>query len=268
MTFNEALKLWNKPEALRLLSFVTGLTATEIILDTERELNETARFLTLIEKRKAHVPLQYLTGRWEFFGLTFITDPRALIPRPETEILTEAVIKHSSGKSLKILDLCAGSGCIAVTLAKMTGAASVTAADISAAALSLAKESADLNGVTAKIDFIESDLFYGLKNEVYDVIVSNPPYIPAGEIEDLQPEVRDYEPRFALDGGADGLNFYRRIIPESVSHLSPGGALFLETGTGSREVIQIMEENGFINIQKTPDYAGFIRVIKGEKPHV
>jgi release factor glutamine methyltransferase len=268
MTFNQALQLWDRQEALRLLSHVTGYTTTEIILNAENELTEPSRYMELIEKRKNHVPLQYIIGQWEFMGLCFNTDKRALIPRPETEILAETVIKAIHGKSKKVLDLCTGSGCLAVTIAKLADVKDIVAVDINDGALSLAKENAELHDIANKINFITSDLFNSLENEIFDIIVSNPPYIPATEIMGLQPEVRDYEPHLALNGGTDGLDFYRRLIPDSFKYLNPGGFLFLETGTAWQEVLHIITQTGFKNIEKTPDYSGFIRVLKGEKPNV
>jgi release factor glutamine methyltransferase len=267
MTLTEALAVWDRQEALKLLSFVTGYSSSEILLHGERELTEAALYENLIKKRKNNVPLQYLLGRWEFMGLEFITDDRALIPRPDTEILTEAVLKKGSEAGvplIKILDVCTGGGCIAVSLAALTNA-DITAADICPHALALARENAALHHVSDRIRFIQCDLFTGLQGEIFDVIVSNPPYIPTGEIAALQPEVRDYEPRLALDGGADGLDIYRRLIPAAIHHLCPGGALFLEIGPRDG-VAGLMTLAGFTDIITLKDYAGLNRVVHGTAP--
>jgi release factor glutamine methyltransferase len=270
MTFSEALGVWDRQEALALLSFLTGYSVTDILSHGERELADGERFLSFIESRKNHMPLQYLLGRWEFYGLPFITDKRALIPRQDTEILAEAAIKHikhtrdNKNGPLRVLDLCTGGGCLAVSVAVST-ATEVTAADICPETLSLAKENAALNGADKRIRFVECDLFDGLNGETFDVIISNPPYIPSGDISALQPEVRDYEPRLALDGGEDGLVYYKRLIPESVMHLNPGGALFLEIGPWEG-VMQLMAQAGFTDINTLQDYAGLKRVVYGIKP--
>lgn len=194
-------------------------------------------------------------------GLDFWVRPEVLIPRPDTEILVECVLDFIQTSRPLVLDLCTGSGCIGIALAHYS-AASVTAIDISPQALALAQKNAVLNGVD-NIHFRLSDLFTNLpENQRYDLIVSNPPYIPTAEIAALDEDVRLFEPHTALDGGADGLDLYRRIIQESPSRLRSGGALFLELGDRAG-VEALMRQAGFVNITVTRDYAGFERVLSG-----
>jgi release factor glutamine methyltransferase len=202
-------------------------------------------------------------------GLPFITDRRALIPRPETELLVEeafAFIKRICGgeKIVRVLDVCTGSGCIAIAIACLTDEfVHITATDISPDALSLARENAEKNFLSPeRINFIETNLLDGIDGE-FDVIISNPPYILSGDMAALAPTVRDYEPHLALDGGADGLDFYRRLIPQSKNALCKGGALFLEIGPP--ETMDLMFEAGFENINLIRDYAELERILTGEK---
>ena len=267
MTLQEALNLGTgaigRHESRLLLSHVTGLGLSGILINNTRPLSEPAKgaFFAGIERRKAREPLQYILGRWEFMGLEIITDPRALIPRPETELLVEEAIAHirGLGHRARVLDVCTGSGCIAVAVAKLADA-DVTAVDISASALALAAENAALHDVSIK--FMQSDLFGALTGQAYDVIISNPPYIPTAELSHLQPEIRQHEPGLALDGGPDGLDIYRRLIPESLNYLTSGGALFLETGP--REAETIMKAAGYGIVRLVKDYAGLDRVLTGK----
>jgi release factor glutamine methyltransferase len=258
MTFSQALQLWHRHEALLLLSFITGYTRTEILLRGEQLFEQIEIYINYINQRKNHVPLQYIMGQWDFMGLTFKCDARALIPRPETELLAELVMKHNPRN---ILELCTGSGCLAVTWATLCDAC-VTAVDICVNALDLAKENAVLHGVGDKINFIQSDLFENVPKIQFDCIVANPPYIPTGEISALQSEVKNHEPMLALDGGYDGLEIYRRLIPESLAYLSTGGLLFLEIGPWEG-VTDLMR--GFATIETMCDYNGIQRVVYGGK---
>ena len=268
MTLHEALSIGaeeiGQHEARLLLSHVTGLGLTEIIINNTKPLDETAKgaFFAGIQRRKAKEPLQYILGKWEFMGLEIITDPRALIPRPETELLVEQALAYirNLNRPARVLDVCTGSGCIAVAVAKLSGA-EVAAVDISPAALSLAKENAALHNVG--ICFAQSDLFSALTGQTYDVIISNPPYIRTAELDCLQPEIQNHEPALALDGGPDGLDIYRRLVPASMNHLAQGGALFLEIGPPSVETIMLSA--GYDIVRLVNDYAGLARILIGGK---
>lgn len=209
-----------------------------------------------VAKRLEHLPVQYITGRQEFMGLEFMVNENVLIPRFDTELLVEEVCKYSRGK--RILDVCTGSGCIAVSVAILGAPGKVDALDISAAALCLAEENA--KRLQADVTFYESDLFEKIEGS-YDCIVSNPPYIESREIENLAAEVAGCEPHLALDGGKDGLEFYRRITHQAKKHLSAGGMLFLEIGYNQGEaVLGLLQENGYDRGMVKKDYAGLDRV--------
>lgn len=229
-------------------------------------------FFRLIEKRLMGVPVQYIVGNQEFMGLDFLVKEGVLIPRPDTEILVEAVIewaKNRKNKDVTIVDLGTGSGAITVSLAKYIEKSFVYSVDISKEALCVAKKNAESNGVLEKICFCNGDLLEPLKNKnlqrELDILVSNPPYIPREEIEGLQVEVAKYEPKLALDGGVDGLDFYRKIINEGNIYLRKGGLIALEVGHDQGEdVKQIMEAKGcYENIEKIKDLAGIERVVIG-----
>lgn len=210
----------------------------------------------MLEKRKKHVPLQYLFGEQEFYGLTFFVDESVLIPRPETELLLEAVLKESEGK--RVLDLCTGSGCLAVGTAKLGKPAFVAASDLSEAALDTAKKNARQNDVT--VEFFHGDLFENVIG-TYDIIVSNPPYIKKEDVRQLMPEVREHEPMMALCGGEDGLDFYRRIGKEAKSFLSEDGLLMMEIGYDQGEALfRLLTDEGYKEVEIRKDYAGLDRM--------
>lgn len=231
------------------------------------------RLSEALSLRSQGVPLQYILGETEFFGLEFRADKRALIPRPETEILVEAALRRirqlSSKKDSRILDLGTGSGCIAVSLARHYPAIHIDGLDISPLALALAKENAVNNSVEERIDFFCSDLFSVFRENNsdyrpanYDIIISNPPYVRSGDIKGLQKELA-YEPRMALDGGCDGLDFYRRVISEAGSFLKEKGLLLLEIGFGQREDIEkiVRAGNNFFVDEIIKDYSQIERVM-------
>lgn len=200
---------------------------------------------SVLKRRVAGQPLQYILGRADFMGLGFKVTPDVLIPRPETELLIEAAVSrlrttNCEPRTTNLLDIGSGSGCVAVSLAALLPKARITATDISGAALEVAKENARLNMVAERIDFVQADLFPASGR--YGLIVSNPPYVPTAQIDKLQPEVK-YEPRIALDGGADGLNFYRRIIKEAPDYLEDGASLLLEIAFDQREAIEELLRN-------------------------
>lgn len=218
--------------------------------------------------RAQGIPLQYILGETEFFGLTFKVDRRVFIPRPETEILVERIIEKVKSSysqdelKVKIIDVGIGSGCIAISLAKSLSVAKITAVDIYPNALEVAKYNSKLNNVSQKLEFIESDLFENLEFDKQDLIVSNPPYIPSADIENLQREIK-YEPRIALDGGRDGLDFYRRIIKDAPKFLKKGGFLFLEIGFGQHnDIAEIASKERELEIVEiVKDYSNIERIL-------
>ncbi len=246
----------------RLLLMQTGeMNSSQLLLSENETLKPQvyARYRAAILRRREHVPLQYITGEQEFMGLPFFVSPAVLIPRQDTEHLVEAAMPYCKGK--RVLDLCTGSGCIILSLAKLCKPCLAVGTDISQEALSIAKKNAKALSVEA--EFVQSDLFENVVGR-YDVILSNPPYIRTDEISTLMPEVRDYEPHMALDGDADGLCFYRRIAAKAGEHLAEGGMLFFEIGAEQAgEVVSYLEENGFGEIFVKKDYAGLDRVVYG-----
>ena len=251
-------------DARILLEHVCNTNSTTLYANGDRELSEMERkkYEELINKRVQHVPLQHLTGIQGFMGLDFKVNRDVLIPRQDTETLVEEVLRELHD-GMSILDMCIGSGCILLSLLYYSNECSGLGADLSEDALKVAKENAKLLGIDA--EFIQSDLFSNI-NGKFDVIVSNPPYIKTKEIEELMPEVRDYEPFMALDGKEDGLSFYVRIIEKSVDFLYEGGLLAFEIGCEQGEdVSKLMRENGFTNIEVIKDLCGLDRVVKGRK---
>lgn len=229
--------------------------------DMETDVKNAQIYNQLIEKRAAHIPLQHLTGNQEFMGINFKVNENVLIPRQDTEILVEEVIKYinSQERKVKVLDMCTGSGCIAISIDKLCDNAQVVGADISKKALEIAEINNKEN--SAGVDFIESDLFENIK-ECFDVIVSNPPYIESEKIEKLMPEVRDFEPCIALDGTKDGLEFYRNICNNLSRYLKEQGAVFFEIGYNQgRSVSKILNEQGFEKVKVIKDYSQNDRVV-------
>lgn len=224
-----------------------------------------------IKKRATHYPVQYITGTQDFMGMTFFVNENVLIPRQDTEILVENVLKLidlvKTDKTISVLDMCTGSGCIAISISKLLNV-DVTAVDISAKALEMAKNNAKNLGAD-KVKFIQSNLFekINMNNGVehsqrYDIIVSNPPYIPSKVVDGLMPEVLEYEPRLALDGTEDGLEFYRRITEQSLQYISEDGWLCYEIGCEQgKDVTRIMLDNGYEDVKVIKDLAGLDRVV-------
>lgn len=223
------------------------------------------RYASMLARRAAGEPLQYILGEQDFFGLRFRVDGRVLIPRPETEILCEKALDYIRARpGMKALDLCAGSGALAVTLALRCPEAEVWACDISPDALEVACLNARRLG--ASIRFMQGDLFAPLSGERFDLIVSNPPYVARFELGKLQPEVR-HEPKLALDGGPDGLDFYRRIAREAPGHLSEGGRILLEVGAGQAEAVaSLLASQGFVPDGIIHDLSGIPRVVCAAGP--
>ena len=246
-----------------LLEYVTGQNNGWLFLhgSESAEQKEIAAYTDLIKKRARRIPLQHLTGVQEFMGLSFYVNEHVLVPRQDTECLVEMVLPITENK--KILDMCTGSGCIAISLAVLGKAKECTAVDLSDAALEVAKKNARIN--RADVKYVQSDLFEKI-DDTYDIIVSNPPYIPQDVIEGLMEEVREHEPRMALDGGKDGLDFYRSIIVEGVKHLNVGGWLFFEIGCEqAKDVMDLMRMSGYYEVNCQKDYAGNDRVVYGHR---
>jgi len=231
-------------------------------------------YLSALKKRAQGHPLQYLTGIQEFMSLPIEVEPGVLIPRQETELLVETVIRFCEermssagpaygGMSLRILDIGTGSGCIAVSLAHYLPECIVTAVDKMEDALAVAQRNAVKNSVDSRIDFIKSDLFQNVRGEAFDVIVSNPPYIRSDDIPGLMREVRDHEPHTALDGGAGGLDFYMKIIGKAPAYLKRGGILAFETGYDQARDVASLMSSDFVNIKTLRDLSGIDRVVSG-----
>ncbi|HIT05319.1 MAG TPA: peptide chain release factor N(5)-glutamine methyltransferase [Candidatus Scybalocola faecipullorum] len=222
------------------------------------------QYRALIRKRQTHYPLQYITHEQNFMGLDFYVDENVLIPRQDTEVLVEHTLKFVRD-DMRVLDMCTGSGCIIVSIAANRRLARAAGTDLSEAALRIAAQNAAANHVP-DIEWIQSDLFADICG-TFDVIVSNPPYIPSGEIETLMCEVKQYEPVMALDGSGDGLAFYRKIIAEAKEYLSENGMLFLEIGWNQAEdVSRLMETAGYTGITVQKDLAGLDRVVYAYRP--
>ena len=244
-----------------LLCHILGLDFTDYILARERELPAEAarRYAAMLEQRAQGVPLQYLTKAQNFCGLSLYVDERVLIPRQDTECLVEEVLRDGAGGDL--LDLCTGSGCIPLALLKHGNFSCALGADISVEALAVAEINRARTGLALSLR--QSDLFSEIP-ERFDVITANPPYIESAEIETLSVEVRNHEPRLALDGAADGLAFYRRLAAESGAHLKPGGRLYLEIGMSQgAAVASLLKAAAFSDIQIIRDLAGRDRIVKG-----
>ena len=230
----------------------------EDIVDDEKEVS----YKKCIEKIIKGTPVQYITNSQEFMALNFYVDENVLIPQPDTELIVEEIIENYKSKKCKIMDLCTGSGAIGIAIAKYIEGASVVATDISTKAIQISKLNAEKNLVRGKIRFIESDLFEKIDESDFDVIVSNPPYIETDVINKLSAEVR-HEPHIALDGGEDGLKFYRLIVDKAWSYIKNGGQLFLEIGYNQRELVEeILIKNGkYCNIYSKKDLGGNDRII-------
>lgn len=261
-------------DAQLIAGLVLGRDRLHILTNPSDEIsieNEN-RIRALARKRRSGVPLQHITGKQEFMGLDFEVGPQVLIPRPDTEILVEEAISDLKNRgALSILDIGTGSGAIAVSLAKYLPLSNVYAVDISKDALETAAINAARNGVEKRVEFLLGSLFEPFEDigEKADAIVSNPPYIPAGEIDSLQREVAVYEPRGALDGGSDGLEFYRAIVEKAPRFLKHGGMIYLEVGAGQAEAVENLlkqvkcgGESCYNNILRIKDLAGIERVVK------
>jgi release factor glutamine methyltransferase len=257
-------------DAETLLLHVLGKNKAWLLAHQEEEISgdRAARYHTLVERRYAGEPIQYITGQQEFYGLPFRVTPNVLIPRPETEHLVEKVLSLAvCFQLLRIVDVGTGSGAIAVALAHLLPHAEITALDISAAALDEARANAEGNRVPDRVRFVESDLLAAVATRKFEIVVSNPPYVPATDRESLSVEVREHEPGLALFAGNDGLDVYRRLIPAAFAVLESGGFLVMEIGYAqSQPIAELMTQAGFEEIEFVPDLQGIARAACGRHP--
>ena len=269
-TLKDAEKISARNDALLLLSFLLNMDRGKMFLAFENDAPESLieRYREVIHQRAAGVPLQHITGISEFMGLAFKVTPEVLIPRNETELLVEEALKLIS-PNMKVLELCTGSGCIALSILKLYNSVSVTAADISEGAIYVAKENAKNMGIpigkdSGKIELVQGDLFEPVEGS-YDLIIVNPPYIKSGDIKDLMKEVREHDPVIALDGGADGLYFYRRLFYEAKDYMNDEAYLLLEIGQDqAKEVLELAGES-YHNIKVMKDYSQMDRIVQMQK---
>ena len=248
-------------DAWYLLEYAAGCTRSGYFMHPEQEVlpDREQVYRDLIAKRSSHIPLQHLTGSQEFMGLSFFVDENVLIPRQDTEILVEEALGVLA-PGMRVLDLCTGSGCILLSLLRLCPGVSGTGTDLSEKALSTARRNAEHLGIAA--DFCQGDLFENISG-TYDCIVSNPPYIASREVDALMEEVRDHEPRMALDGGVDGLSFYRRIAEACPDYLEPSGPIFLEIGYDQGKAVAELLRPAFEEIRIVQDLSGLDRVVCG-----
>ena len=254
-------------DARLLLETVCGTDRNDLLVHGEQPVAPEAeeKYLNWIRQRAEHIPLQQLTGEQGFMGLTFNVNEHVLIPRQDTEILVEEVLKELHDR-MRILDMCTGSGCILLSLLHYSNDCEGLGVDLSAEALEVAGQNV-LKVLTPEkaehAHFLQSDLFEKVEGK-FEIIVSNPPYIASAEVEKLMPEVRDHEPRMALDGTEDGLYFYRRIIEEAGKYLVSSGMLFFEIGYDQGQAVsELMRTEGYCEVQVVQDYAGLDRVVFG-----
>lgn len=246
-----------------LLSYLLGEKRIYLYVHFDQPLtaDELARYRELVKRRAAGEPVAYICGEKEFMGLSFKVSPAVLVPQPDTEILVEAAMERLKGKEdARIVDVCTGSGAIALALAHYLPTVSVAATELSADALAIAKQNAETLELSSRAEFFEGDLLAPLAGKIFDAIVSNPPYIPSGDIDGLPREVRA-EPRMALDGGTDGLDFYRRLVRESGDFLKDGGFLAVECGDTQAGAIAEMAAGGFGKTEIVRDLADKERVV-------
>lgn len=277
----ERLRQADIPEAdsdIRIFAMdVAGCTYSTLILRMAEDATEeqAQKLHAYVTERMTHKPCQYILGTQEFMGMEFVTAPEVLIPRPETELLVEQACerlkkliekkrKQTGDRELRVLDMCCGSGCIGISVAKLVPAVAVDLADISDAAITLTKKNRER--LQADCTVIQTDLFAQIE-EKYDMIISNPPYIRTDEIPKLMAEVRDYEPHLALDGKEDGLYFYDKIIREAREYLYEDGYILFEIGQDQLDAVRgFLVENGYVDIEGMKDYAGLDRIVTARYP--
>ena len=258
-------------DARLLLEYITGKSRAYYLAHGEECVTKetTDRYLELVTGRSQHIPLQHLTHQAFFMGYEFYVNEDVLIPRQDTETLVEEALRLLKGRQKsRILDMCTGSGCILTSLLLEVPDASGTGADFSEKALKVAACNARRLQTADRAEFVKSDLFSSeyFSGPVYDMLISNPPYIPTGEIEGLMEEVRLHDPRMALDGKADGLYFYRAITKQAMDYILPGGWLLYEIGWDQGKAVkELLDREGFINTEIKKDLCGLDRVVLGQK---
>ncbi len=257
-------------QAELLLGDILNIERLDLYLQFERSLTnvEVDLYREHVRKRASGMPIQYVLGRASFRHLDLIVTPEVLIPRPETELLVDLALDHIFKSEVpRYLDLCCGSGALALSIAHESKKAFVVGSDLSPSALKIAGNNADRNFLSDKVFWIGSDLFESLNFSEFDVIVCNPPYIPQNQINNLQTEIKNFEPRLALDGGEDGLDYYRRIVKDSVNYLRVGGSLILEVGDGQAdEVTKLIDHYGcFECLNVVNDLNDRPRIVTGVK---
>jgi release factor glutamine methyltransferase len=254
-------------DAELIVAFALGIDRMRVILDSARPLEgeELDRLRELVKRRRAHEPVAYLRGEREFYGLKFRVDKRVLIPRPDTEALVDVALARTANvsMSMRLCDLCTGSGCVAIAMARQRPTASVFATDISSDAIACARTNAERLGAY-NVAFACGDLFAPVAGRKFDVVTANPPYIATREIETLQQDIRDFEPRVALDGGEDGLDVVRRIVRDAPASLVSGGVLAIEIGSDEgAAALALFESGGFVDVRIDKDLARLDRVVSG-----
>lgn len=248
-------------DAMYLLEDIFHIKRVDYLLNRQMEVTakQQEAYMHNIDIRATHVPLQHILGTQEFMGLDFFVNEHVLIPRQDTEVLVEETMKYAKGK--RVLDVCTGSGCIILSLCKLCDLKEAVGVDLSTEALKVANQNKENLG--CDVIFVESDLFSNVEG-TFDVIVSNPPYIASHVIEGLMPEVKEHEPRMALDGGVTGLDFYEKIIEQSGNYLADQGHLLFEIGYDQGKAVkEMMEQSGFKDCRVLKDLAGLDRVVAG-----
>ncbi|GAC1373874.1 MAG: peptide chain release factor N(5)-glutamine methyltransferase [Polyangiales bacterium] len=257
-------------DAELIVAHALRIDRIKILLSAERELaaGELELVTSLLKRRRSFEPIAYLRGEREFYGHRFRVDARVLVPRPDTETLVDVGLQRLRGRELgaRIVDLCTGSGCVGVSLKLERPTLALDATDLSPGAIAVARDNAHRLGAIWNVRFAVGDLFapLGAPRPVHDLVVANPPYIASDEIPTLQPDIKDHEPRLALDGGADGLDLVRRIVLATPAWLRPGGALAMEVGAGQADAVRtLLVDAGFDDVRASRDYGGIDRVVSG-----
>lgn len=249
-----------------LLCKYLGVDKVYLIVNSEKEIHIDKEYESLVARRETHEPMQYILNNAEFMGMDFYVDENVLIPRADTEILVEIIIDFIGDKNFDFLEIGTGSGCIPISILANCKNSTATAVDISKKALDVARKNAEINNVSSRITFVNEDILKFFPNHKVDCIISNPPYIERDVIPSLMKGVREFEPEIALDGGVDGLDFYRRIADKGYEILNKGGLIAFEIGYNQgTSVREILINKGYTNVKVTKDLAQNDRVVTGTK---